>query len=116
MFQANLAHWTLRGCGLAGAVVAVLAAGAPLVAQQPAPLTQITPKHVGRLTASGLVFVGSGDGLFNAVDAQTGTRPWQYRTGSAIHGAGPITYMLDGRQYVLTPSGTAIIAFALPAS
>lgn len=41
---------------------------------------------------------------------------WFYRTGSPIHGAAPITYMLDGRQYVLIPSGTIITAFGLPQS
>ena len=30
-------------------------------------------------------------------------------------GAAPVTYMLDGRQYVVIPSGTTLTAFALPA-
>ena len=38
----------------------------------------------------------------------------RYRTGSPIWGAAAMTYMLDGRQYVLIPSGNTIVAFALP--
>jgi alcohol dehydrogenase (cytochrome c) len=65
-------------------------------------------------TASGLVFAGDQDGYFNAFDARSGKRLWWYRTGSPIHGAAATTYMLDGRQYVLIPSGMTITAFALP--
>jgi alcohol dehydrogenase (cytochrome c) len=65
-------------------------------------------------TASGLVFAGDQDGYFNALDARSGTRLWRYRTGAPIHGAAATTYLLDGRQYVLIPSGMTITAFALP--
>ena len=65
-------------------------------------------------TASGLVFAGDQDGYFNAFESRTGTLLWRYRTGSPIHGAAAMTYMLDGRQYVLIPSGMTITAFALP--
>jgi alcohol dehydrogenase (cytochrome c) len=65
-------------------------------------------------TASGLVFAGDQEGNFNAFDAQTGRRLWHYRTGSHIWGGAAMTYMLEGRQYVLMPSGVTITAFALP--
>ena len=65
-------------------------------------------------TASGLVFAGDNEGNFNAFDARNGKRLWFYRTGSPIYGAAATTYMLDGRQYVLIPSGTTLVAFALP--
>jgi alcohol dehydrogenase (cytochrome c) len=65
-------------------------------------------------TASGLVFAGNQEGEFNAFDARGGKRLWSYRTGSPIWGAAAMTYMLDGRQYVLIESGTTIMAFALP--
>ena len=65
-------------------------------------------------TASGLVFTGDQDGYFNAFDSRGGKLLWRYRTGSPIHGAAATTYMLDGRQYVLIPSGMTITAFALP--
>jgi alcohol dehydrogenase (cytochrome c) len=65
-------------------------------------------------TASGLVFTGDQDGYFNALDSRSGKLLWRYRTGSPIHGAAATTYMLDGRQFVLIPSGMTITAFALP--
>jgi alcohol dehydrogenase (cytochrome c) len=65
-------------------------------------------------TASGVVFAGDHEGLFNAFDAKTGKRLWYYRTGSPIWGGAGVTYMLDGRQYVLIPSGYTLVAFALP--
>ena len=64
-------------------------------------------------TASGLVFAGDQEGYFNALETRTGKLLWRYRTGSPIHGAAATTYMLDGRQYVLIPSGMTITAFAL---
>ena len=65
-------------------------------------------------TASGLVFAGDQEGYFNAFDAKTGKLLWRYRTGAPIHGAAATTFMLDGRQHVLIPSGMTITAFALP--
>jgi alcohol dehydrogenase (cytochrome c) len=65
-------------------------------------------------TASGVVFSGDAEGNFMAFNARTGKNLWRYQTGSAIHGVGATTYMLDGRQYVLIPSGTNLTAFALP--
>lgn len=49
-----------------------------------------------------------------AFDATTGENLWHYQTGSRIWGPAPMTYMLDGQQYVLIPSGTTLVAFALP--
>jgi alcohol dehydrogenase (cytochrome c) len=65
-------------------------------------------------TASGLVFAGDHEGNFNAFDSRSGKRLWYYRTGSPIWGGTGTTYMLDGRQYVLIPSGNTIVSFALP--
>jgi len=63
-------------------------------------------------TASGLVFAGS-SGNFMAFDGRTGKNLWHFQTGAALY-AGAITYMVDGRQYVLLPSGTTLTAYALP--
>ncbi len=65
-------------------------------------------------TVSGLVFAGDHEGNFMAFDAESGENLWHYQTGSRIWGAAPMTHMLDGRQYVLIPSGTTLVAFALP--
>jgi alcohol dehydrogenase (cytochrome c) len=55
-------------------------------------------------TESGLVFTGDMRGLFMAIDGHTGSVLWQFPTGSGIIGS-PITYELDGVQYVAVPSG-----------
>jgi len=65
-------------------------------------------------TASGIVFAGSQEGDFTALDASTGKKLWSTNTGANIYGAAAMTYMLDGRQWVLIPSGTRLITFALP--
>src|SRR5262245_7136561 len=74
-----------------------------------------SPPWAGVLsTASGLVFSGNNEGHAIAADAKTGAELWRYPTGSAIY-APPTTYLVDGRQYVVIPSGTTLTAFALPA-
>jgi len=79
-------------------------------------LRYTTPSLAGVMsTASGLVFAGDNEGNFQAVDARTGKPLWHYPTGASIWGAAATTYMLDGRQYVLIPSGSNLTAFALPA-
>ena len=55
-------------------------------------------------TSSGLVFTGDMRGYFMALDARTGEVLFRFQTGSGIIGS-PITYELDGRQYVAVPSG-----------
>jgi alcohol dehydrogenase (cytochrome c) len=65
-------------------------------------------------TAAGLVFAGDNEGNFMAFDSRTGKNLWRYATGTPIWGAAPMTYLLDGRQFVLIPSGTTLLAFALP--
>jgi glucose dehydrogenase len=65
-------------------------------------------------TAGGIVFSGDHEGLFFAADSQTGQRLFQFQTGAAIY-APPTSYAIDGRQYVVIPSGANLTAFALPA-
>lgn len=65
-------------------------------------------------TASGLVFTGDNDGYFQAFDATTGKQLWRFQTGAPVWGSASVTYMLDGRQWVLTPAGLTLTAFALP--
>ncbi len=50
-------------------------------------------------TAGGLVFTGDAEGYFTAYDAETGKALWNFQCGSGHH-ASPITYTLDGRQYI----------------
>ena len=55
-------------------------------------------------TAGGLVFVGDVDRYFKAFDVRTGKVLWQVRLGTSALGF-PITYSLDGKQYVAVPTG-----------
>ena len=56
-------------------------------------------------TAGGVVFYGTMDGWFKAIDARNGKLLWQFKTGSGIIGQ-PISYRgPDGRQYIAVPSG-----------
>ncbi|MDB5396768.1 MAG: PQQ-dependent dehydrogenase, methanol/ethanol family, partial [Rhodospirillales bacterium] len=57
------------------------------------------------VTAGDLVFYGTMDGWFKAVDAKTGDLKWQFKTGSGIIGQ-PIAYRgPDGREYIAVLSG-----------
>ena len=63
------------------------------------------PRFSGVLsTAGGVVFSGQLTGEFEAFDADTGKKLWQFKTGSGIEGQ-PVTWEQDGRQYVAVSSG-----------
>jgi alcohol dehydrogenase (cytochrome c) len=66
----------------------------------------VLPLYSGVLATGGdLVFFGSMDGWFHALDARTGTELWKFHTASGIIG-NPITFLgPDGRQYVAVYSG-----------
>ncbi|HWH17834.1 MAG TPA: PQQ-dependent dehydrogenase, methanol/ethanol family [Allosphingosinicella sp.] len=55
-------------------------------------------------TAGDVVFVGTPDGMFIALDARSGRQLWQFRTGTGIH-SNPVTYSVGGKQYVAVPTG-----------
>jgi alcohol dehydrogenase (cytochrome c) len=63
-------------------------------------------------TASDLLFVGGREGYFQALDARTGTLLWKQNLGGEII-AGPISYQVDGKQYIAIASGNSYFAFAL---
>ena len=56
-------------------------------------------------TGGGLVFGGDVNGRFRAFDHETGAVLWEINLGSSVTGF-PITYALDGRQYVAVSTGT----------
>jgi PQQ-dependent dehydrogenase (methanol/ethanol family) len=64
-------------------------------------------------TAGGLVFYGETGGGFAAVDAKTGKTLWVFKATEPWK-ASPMTYMMNGRQYVAIASGGNILSFALP--
>jgi len=65
-------------------------------------------------TASGLVFAADGDGNLMAFESRTGKNLWHYQLGFPMRSTSGTTYMVDGRQYLLVPAGSALTAFALP--
>lgn len=55
-------------------------------------------------TAGGLVFFGTPEGEFVALDDATGEKLWSFQTGSGIVGQ-PVTWEMEGEQYVTVVSG-----------
>ncbi len=55
-------------------------------------------------TAGGLVFYGTPEGEFIALDDESGEKLWSFQTGSGIVGQ-PVTWEQDGEQYVTVISG-----------
>ena len=63
-------------------------------------------------TGGGLLFYGDGRGAFVAADSSTGKLLWHFNTGQAWK-SGPMTYTVDGKQYVAIAAGTTIVSFGL---
>lgn len=63
-------------------------------------------------TASNLLFSGSRDGDFYALDARNGNELWSTRLGAAVE-AGPMSYAVDGDQYVSIQVGHTLFTFGL---
>ncbi len=73
-----------------------------------------SPLWAGALaTAGGVVFGGSNEGNFYALDALTGKPLWDFQTGGYIT-ANPISFLVDGKQYVAIAAGQALFVFGLP--
>ncbi len=72
-----------------------------------------TPAWSGVLaTAGGLVFCGSNEGNFFALDAASGKALWDFQAGGPIV-ANPISFLIDGKQHVAIPAGQALLVFGL---
>jgi alcohol dehydrogenase (cytochrome c) len=77
------------------------------------------PLHTGSsatgvvATAGNVVFASSADGNLIALDSKTGKYLWHYYTGASII-TSPISYAVDGKQYVAIASQSAIFVFGLP--
>jgi alcohol dehydrogenase (cytochrome c) len=63
-------------------------------------------------TASDLLFTGGREGYFQALDARTGALLWKASVGGSVTAA-PITYRLDGKQYVAIAAGHALFVYGL---
>ncbi len=68
-------------------------------------LLKAPPIHSGILsTGGGLVFFQTMEGQFKALDAKTGKLLYEFNTGT-FASAGPVTYAVNGKQYVATVAG-----------
>jgi alcohol dehydrogenase (cytochrome c) len=76
------------------------------------PTTDVS--HSGVLTtATNLLFTGSREGYFYALDARSGEMLW--RTSLGGQGSnGPMSYAIDGRQYIAVAMGNSLFVFGLP--
>ena len=63
-------------------------------------------------TASDVLFTATREGYFYALNARTGARLWRATLGGQTIAA-PVTYQVDGKQYVSVISGQALAVFAL---
>lgn len=64
-------------------------------------------------TAGGVVFAASKDGNLIALDSRAGKELWHYQTGGEILSS-PISYSVDGRQYIAVSTDAALFTFSLP--
>jgi alcohol dehydrogenase (cytochrome c) len=74
-------------------------------------MTDVTDSGI-LTTASDVLFTGGREGYFQAIDARNGQLLWKSNLGGQM-AAGPITYQVDGKQYVAIAAGHAIFAFGL---
>ena len=64
-------------------------------------------------TAGGVVFTGDAEGNFIALDAGSGKALWHFQCGASVYSS-PMTYAVNGKQYVAVAAGSALFTFALP--
>jgi alcohol dehydrogenase (cytochrome c) len=64
-------------------------------------------------TAGNVLFAAIRDGNLVALDAKTGRHLWHFQTGAAM-AASPMSYSVNGRQFVAIAAGNTLYAFALP--
>ena len=67
------------------------------------------PMYAGVLaTGGGVLFIGNPQGELEALDQKTGRKLWGFKTGSGIV-TNPMSFQIDGRQYVAIVSGWSIV-------
>ncbi len=65
------------------------------------------------VTAGGLVFSADAAGNFFALNADTGEPLWHLLLGSSVR-SNPVSYAVDGKQYIVDSAGNALFVFSLP--
>jgi alcohol dehydrogenase (cytochrome c) len=74
-------------------------------------MTDVTDSGI-LTTASDLLFTGGREGYFQVLDAKTGALLWKTNLGGQIVN-GPMTYEVEGKQYVAVIAGNNLVTFAL---
>ena len=74
-------------------------------------MTDVTDSGI-LTTASDLLFAGGREGYFHALDARTGELLWNVSLGGQV-ASGPMTYQVDGKQYISVAAGHSLFTFAL---
>ena len=74
-------------------------------------MTDVTDSGI-LTTATDLLFTGGREGYFHALDARTGALLWKASVGGPVSAA-PITYQIDGKQYVAIAAGHALFVYGL---
>lgn len=64
-------------------------------------------------TAGNVVFAATAEGNLLALDARSGELLWRFQTGASIS-ASPMSYAVDGRQFVAISAGNVLYSFGLP--
>ena len=77
------------------------------------PLTQDSLQAGVLATAGGVVFAASREGNLIALDAKTGKPLWHFQAGADLTSS-PMSYSVDGRQFVAVSSANVLYSFALP--
>jgi PQQ-dependent dehydrogenase (methanol/ethanol family) len=95
--------------------------GGIIVAMDPVTNRVVWQKHTdwslstnGMLTTAGdVMFIGQPDGYLVAYDINNGRELWRFQTGAGVHTA-PITYEIDGTQYVAVFAGGNSVPYHSP--
>ena len=74
-------------------------------------MTDVTTSGI-LTTATDVLFTGGREGYFHALNAGTGEVLWRTSLGGEIAN-GPISYGVDGTQYVAVAAGNALFVFGL---
>ena len=74
-------------------------------------MTDVTDSGI-LTTATDLLLTGSREGYFHALDARTGALLWKAGLGGQV-ASGPMTYQVDGKQYISVAAGHSLFTFAL---
>jgi alcohol dehydrogenase (cytochrome c) len=75
------------------------------------PMTDTTDSGI-LTTATDLLFTGGREGYFQALDARTGALLWKATLGGPIV-AGPMTYQVEGKQFIAVAAGHSLFTFAI---